>query len=74
MGQELAAHDDLDAVALGVGFPGRVHVEVDGARDAVARIPSWISDLKVVPVNVDQLCRSGRSAGRSATAVGSEPL
>src|ERR1700692_1263578 len=37
-GQELAAHGDLDAVALGVGLALEGHAEVDGAHDAVAEL------------------------------------
>jgi hypothetical protein len=36
VGEELAVHRDLDAVAFGVGAALHLHFEVDGAHDAVA--------------------------------------
>src|SRR5215218_5307611 len=38
VGQELALIGDPDAVALGVLDPFQIHLEVDGAHDAVAKL------------------------------------
>ena len=52
--QELPAHHDLHPIPLGIGLPRKIHIEIDGAHDAVAE---FLVDkgLEGGPINADQL-------------------
>ena len=69
---ELAAHDDLHAVALRIRLARKVHREVDGAHDAVAEL--LVDEcLEGRSVNVDQFVEAiDQRVGRND--VGSDPL
>src|SRR5262252_1079695 len=60
IGQELAAHADAHAVAFLVGLPLDLHVEIDGAHDAVAellldqRLPGGAINLHQLVEAIDQ--------------------
>jgi hypothetical protein len=55
--QVLAGEDDVNAVALAVGLALEVHVEIDGAHDAV---PEFLVDQRLEggPVHVDELVQA----------------
>lgn len=57
---EFAAHGDIDALALGGGFPGQVHVEVDVAYGAVAE---FLMDQRLPALD-------RRSAGQRSGRIG----
>ena len=72
VGQELAAHRDADAVALGVRLALQVHVEIDRAHDAVAEL-LVDQGLEGAAVDADQFVeavdqRIGRHGGGQAVA------